>query len=75
MVSRLAPKTRKIIGGKRKKKIELLETNISDMPCDQKSPQPPVEGVLQRHRQTHKQTDGHCNFMTESAQWADSVIL
>ena len=24
-------------------------------------------------RQTHKQTDGHGDSMTESAQWADSV--
>ena len=24
-------------------------------------------------KQTDRQTDGHCNSMTESAQWADSV--
>ena len=43
------------------------------MPIDQRSPQPPEEGVLNRHRQTDrhtdKHTDGHGNSMTVSAQW------
>ena len=33
------------------------QSNISDMPFDQKSLQPPEEGVLRRHRQTDRQTN------------------
>ena len=45
----------------------LLQANISDTHFDQKSPRPPELGVLQRHRHTDTQTDGHHNSMTESA--------
>ena len=34
------------------------QPNFCDTPFDQKSPQPPEEGVLRRHIQTHSQTDG-----------------
>ena len=37
---------------------------------DQKSPRPPEEGF---RKITDRQTDGHRNYRTESAQWADSV--
>ena len=43
------------------------------MPFNQKSQRPLEEGVLNCHEQTHRQTDGHGDSMTESAQWADSV--
>ena len=40
---------------------------ISTMFFHQKSPRPPEEDVLQSHKQTNKQTDGHRDSMTESA--------
>ena len=53
--------------------------NIGNMRFDQKSPQPPEEGVSKCHKQTDRQTDrhtdGHCDSITESAQWADSVKI
>ena len=63
----------KIIETKKITKFVSLQPNISNMPFDQKSPQPPEEGVLRRHRQKNRQTDGHRDSMTESAKWADSV--
>ena len=51
------------------------QPNIRNKFYDQRSPQPPEEGVSRRHKQTHTQTDAHCNSMTESAQWADSVNI
>ena len=45
------------------------------MPFDQKSPGTPEVGVLNCHRPTDTQTDGHCNSMTEPAQWAESVKI
>ena len=32
-----------------------------------------ARGCLLYKGQTHIQTDGHCDSLTESAQWADSV--
>ena len=52
-------KTQEII--EEKKKVS-LQSNISNTPFDQKSPQPPEQGVLQRHRQT----EGHRDSMTEN---------
>ena len=40
-----------------------------DTPSDQSSPRPPEEGILNRHRQTDRQTDRHGNSMTELTQW------
>ena len=40
---------------------------------DQRSPRPPEAGLSRCHKQTNRQTDGHCDSMTEWAQWADSV--
>ena len=65
--------------GKKPKKISKLKNNkvvsshshISDMYFDQKSQQPPKEGVWRRHRPT----DRHRNSMTESVQWANSVKI
>ena len=47
-------KTRKIIETDNIKQIVLLQPNISDTPFDQKSPQPPEEGVLNCHTHTEK---------------------
>ena len=47
----------------------------SDTTSDQRSPQPPEEGVLNCHKPTHRQTDGHGDSMTESAQWADAMKM
>ena len=41
----------------KKFKIVSSHANISNTPFDQRSPQPPGEGVLNYHRQTHRQTD------------------
>ena len=50
--------------------------NISDTLFDQRSPQPPEEGVLNCHRKTDRQqTDGNGESMTELAQWADSLKI
>ena len=49
--------------------------NIKRTRFDQKSPQHQEEVVWICRKQTNKQTDGHCNFMTESAQWADLVKI
>ena len=38
-----------------------LQANIGDMPFNQKSPGHPEMGVLNCHRRTEKQTDGHCD--------------
>ena len=50
---------KKIIKKKKKKREQIVssQANISDKPFDQKSPEPPEEGVLVCHRQTNKQTD------------------
>ena len=48
-----------------------LQASIRNKPFDQKSPGHPEVVVLNCHRPT----DGHCNFMTEKAQWADSVKI
>ena len=75
--SRLAQKTWKSLKTQKKiietNKILIvsLHTDISDTAYDPKSPQPPEEGVLNRHK--HK--DGHCKSMIESAQWSDSVKI
>ena len=53
------------------------QTNISDVPFDQKSAGHREVGVLNCHgqtdRQTDRQTDGYRDFMTELAHWADLV--
>ena len=49
------------------------QANINNTPFNQKSPRPPEVGVSQRHRPTDIQTNGHCDSMTELAQWADAV--
>ena len=51
----------------------LPQTNISNTPFNQRSPRPPEVGVLRRHRQKDRHTDGHGDSMTESGQRADSV--
>ena len=43
------------------------QANISDTPFDQKSPGHPEVGVLNCHRQTDRQTNGHRDSTTESA--------
>ena len=51
--------------------------NIRNTFFNQKSPQPP-EGCFatsQTDKQIERQTDGHRDSMTESAQWANSVKL
>ena len=53
---------------KKKTKIVSSHGNISDTPYDERSPRPPEKGVLNCHRQTHRQTDGHRDSMTEQAQ-------
>ena len=50
-------------------KIVSSDPNIMKIFFDQSSPQPPEGGVSRCH--TH--TNQHCNSMTESAQWANSV--
>ena len=45
---------------KKKTKIVSLHRNIRRICLGQKSPQPPEEVVFNCHRQTHRQTDGHC---------------
>ena len=47
--------------------------SIRNMFFDQRSPQPPEEGVLRRHKQTHRQKDRHCDSMTIQAQWGESM--
>ena len=54
----------------KEKKVVSLHANISNMPFDQRSARPPEECVLNCHKQTDRQTDGHRDSMTESA---DSV--
>ena len=49
------------------------QANIKNTPFDQMSPQPLEEAVLNYHMQTHRQTDGHGDSMTESAHWANSL--
>ena len=51
-----------------------LHANISYTPFEQKSPQPPEEGVLNCHRQTNKQTSDHNDSMTKSAQRAKYML-
>ena len=51
------------------------QANISDTPFDQKTPGHPEVGVLRRHKQIDRQTNGHRNSMPELAQWADSVKI
>ena len=53
-----------IIKTNTKTKIVPLHADIGVPPFDQSSPQPPGEGVLNCHRQTH----GNRNSKTESAQ-------
>ena len=65
----LAPKTKK------KKLKEKKEEKKEEKNLEQKSPGHQKVRVLNCQRQTNKQTDGHCNSMTESAQWADSVKI
>ena len=54
-----------------------LQANISNTPFDQKFQGHREVGDFNCHRQkgeqTNKKTDGHCNSMTESAQWGNSV--
>ena len=38
------------------------QANISDTPCDQKSPRPPEAGVLRRHKHKYRQTDRHMDI-------------
>ena len=47
-----------------------LQPNTSDTPFDQKSPRPPEEGVLNCHRQT----SGHRDSMTESADSLKNLL-
>ena len=49
------------------------QAKIIDTPFEQKFFQPPEVGVLRWHGHTDRQTDGHPDSMTESAQWANSV--
>ena len=51
-------------------KIVSSQPNIGNTFFDQWSPRPPEEGVSRRHKQRDRETDGHCDSMTESA---DSV--
>ena len=62
---------RKKSSKRKKKKIVSLHANISDTPFDQSSPVHREVGVLNCHRPTNRQTDGHCDSMTES----DSVKM
>ena len=50
-------------------KIVSSQTNIRNAIFDQRSTRPPEVGVSRWHRQTHRQTDGHGDSMTNSAQW------
>ena len=78
--SRLDPKTQKSFkkirkkkSSKQKKKIVSLQVNISTTPFDQKFTGNPEVGVLNCHRTTDRQTDGHCNSMTESVQCSGPI--
>ena len=51
----------------------LSHAKISDRPFDQKFFRPPEVGVSRWHGHTYRQTIGHGDSMTESAQLADSV--
>ena len=75
-------KTRKIIEKEKKKKTNCVtEANISNQPCDQRSPVQPEACVLWWHTHTEKQTDIHGASMTEEErdlQWfhiSDQLIL
>ena len=57
------------------KKIKSLQANISNMPFNQKSPGHPEVFFFNCHRPRDKQTDGHRDSMTESAQCANSVKM
>ena len=57
--------------GCKKIKIVTSQPTIRNMFLDQRSQQTPEEGVLRRHTHTNR----HCNFMTESGQWANSVKI
>ena len=48
-----------------------LHANNRNMPFDQKSPGHREVGVLN----CHKSTDRHCDSMTESSQWSNSVKM
>ena len=63
---------RKIIGGIRKKKVMSLQPIISDTPFDQKSSINSGRGCFE-FSHTDRQTYGHRDSMTETAQLADSV--
>ena len=45
-----------------------LQANIRNTFFAQRSSRPSEVGVLQRHRQTQRQTDGHSDSMTDPAQ-------
>ena len=49
--------------------------NISNTPLDQKSPGHPEVGVLDCHRHTYRQTDGHGDSMTELFSETHRVIF
>ena len=45
------------------------QTNIRNAIFDQRSARPPEVGVSRWHRQTYRQTHGHGDLLTNSAQW------
>ena len=51
----------------KKQKNVSLHDNISNMPFDQRSPQPPEVSVLTCYTKTDKQTYGNPDSMAESA--------
>ena len=58
-----------------KKKVLLLHFNISDTPFDQKSPQPPEEGVLKCHRQTDIRTSLIYDWIGPVGQFSKIKVL
>ena len=55
--SKLFKNMKKIKNQKNHKTYVLLHANISNTPFDQRSPQPPKEGVLNYHTQTDRRMD------------------
>ena len=65
----------KVIETEEKTKMLSSQPNTSDTPFDQSSPVHQEVGVLDCHRQTHRQTDGHGDSITDPAQRAESVKI